>query len=423
MPSRILPPRILPPRILYVCSHCPFAARSGSQQRTLQIGRLLKRIGPVSMVLTSLAQWSEEELQQTAEEFDLRLVSRFLVTPLQGPWQRLRRELDPGYLNTHGFGVTDAAASRLQALAQAHDIVWIHTIRLANAFRLQSLANAVLDLDDVQSGYWRQAAKTSQSWQQTLIARRLVWQWQRREKRALARFPILTVCSQQDRAYLGNDPRIHVIPNGFELPAAAGRDPARPRLGMIGSFAFPPNIDGLQWFLAEVWPLVTEAVPEAELRLIGAESDRLAAAAGDARITGLGYVDDPGAEIASWSAFIVPLRLGAGTRVKIAESFARSCATVSTSLGAFGYPVENGQEILIADTPAAFAEACRALLRDPALRARIGRAGRDFFLANLSWDAIAPAVRATVEACLAQSEAGKAMGGAAKAVGEAGRAA
>lgn len=415
----------MPPRILYVCSHCPFAAGSGSQQRTLQIGRLLKRIGPVSMVLTSLAQWSEEELRQTAEAFDLRVVSRFLATPLQGPWQRLRRELDPGYLNTHGFGVTDTAARRLQALAREHDVVWIHTIRLANAFRLPSLANAVLDLDDVQSGYWRQAARTSASWKQTLIARRLVWQWRRREKRALARFPILTVCSREDRAYLGNDPRIHVIPNGFALPAVVEShpDPARPRLGIIGSFAFPPNIDGLQWFLAEVWPRVKQAVPEAELRLVGAESDRLAAAAGDASVTGLGYVEDPGAEIASWSAFIVPLRLGAGTRVKIAESFARGCATVSTSLGAFGYPVENGQEILIADAPAAFAEACRALLRDPALRARIGRAGRDFFLANLSWDAIEPAVRATVEACLAQSEAGKAMGGAAKAVGEAGRAA
>ena len=122
----------------------------------------------------------------------------------------------------------------------------------------------------------------------------------------------------------------------------------------------------------------------------------------DAGVTGLGYVEDPGSEIATWSAFIVPLRLGAGTRVKIAESFARGCATVSTSLGAFGYPVQHDKEILIANTAADFVEGCRSLLTDPARRDRIGRAGRDFFLANLSWDAIEPAVRATVESCRRQ---------------------
>jgi glycosyltransferase involved in cell wall biosynthesis len=158
-------------------------------------------------------------------------------------------------------------------------------------------------------------------------------------------------------------------------------------------------VDGLQWFLGDAWPAVKQSVPDAELRLIGAESEKLAAAARNAGVTGLGYVENPAREIATWSAFIVPLRLGAGTRVKIAESFARGCATLSTSLGAFGYPVRNGKEILIADTAPDFAEACRSLLTDPAKRDRIGRAGRDFFLANLSWDAIEPAVRATVESC------------------------
>jgi glycosyltransferase involved in cell wall biosynthesis len=356
------------------------------------------------MVLASLAEWSDENLRQTAEAFDLRLVTRFLPTPPRGPWQRLRRELDPGYLNTHGFGVAPEEARKLQVLAREHDVVWIHTIRLANAFRLSHLTHSVLDLDDVLSCYWRQVATTTASRKQALIAWRRVWQWQRRERQALTRFSTLAVCSREDRAYLGDDPRIHVIPNGFDLPNAAGchPDPDRPRLGIIGTFAFFPNVDGLQWFLDEVWPGVKQSVPTVELRLIGAESETLAAAARDSGVIGLGYVEDPSHEIATWSAFIVPLRLGAGTRVKIAESFARGCATVSTSLGAFGYPVQNGKEILIADTAADFIEACRSLLTDPARRDRIGRAGRDFFLANLSWDAIEPAVRAAVESCLEQ---------------------
>jgi glycosyltransferase involved in cell wall biosynthesis len=359
------------------------------------------------MVLASLVKWSDEDLRRTAEAFDLRIVTRFLATPLQGPWQRLRRELDPGYLNTHGFGVAPEEARKLQVLIQEHDVVWIHTIRLANAFRLSHLAHSVLDFDDVFSCYWRQAAKTTRSRRQALNAWRRVWQWQRRERQALTRFSTLAVCSREDRAYLGDDPRIHVVPNGFDLPNVDTYRPAPlplhltpPRLGIIGSFAFLPNVDGLQWFLDEVWLGVKQRVPAAELRLIGVESEKLAAAARDSKVTGLGYVEDPSHEIATWSVFIVPLRLGAGTRVKIAESFARGCATISTSLGAFGYPVQHDKEILIADTAADFVEGCCSLLTDPARRERIGRAARNFFLANLSWDAIEPAVRATVESCL-----------------------
>jgi glycosyltransferase involved in cell wall biosynthesis len=62
--------------------------------------------------------------------------------------------------------------------------------------------------------------------------------------------------------------------------------------------------------------------------------------------------------------------------------------------------VRHDKEILIANTPTDFVEGCCSLLTDPARRERIGRAARDFFLANLSWDAIEPAVRATVESCL-----------------------
>jgi glycosyltransferase involved in cell wall biosynthesis len=361
------------------------------------------------MVLASLVKWSDEDLRRTAEAFDLRIVTRILAAPPQDPWQRLRRELDPGYLNTHGFGVAPEEARKLRVLAQEHDVVWIHTIRLANAFRLSHLEHSVLDLDDVLSCYWRQVAKTTTSRRQALHAWRRVWQWRRRERRALTRFSTLTVCSREDRAYLGDDPRIHVVPNGFDLPNGNAYRPdlvppplqiTPPRLGMIGSFAFLPNVDGLRWFLSEVWPIVKQRVPAAELRLIGGESEKLAAAARDPNVTGLGYVEDPSHEIATWSAFIVPLRLGAGTRVKIAESFARGCATISTSLGAFGYPVHHDKEILIADTATDFVEGCRSLLTDPARRERIGRAGRHFFLANLSWDAIEPAVRATVESCL-----------------------
>ncbi len=83
-------------------------------------------------------------------------------------------------------------------------------------------------------------------------------------------------------------------------------------------------------------------------------------------------MQDPAAEIATWSAMVIPIRLGAGTGVKIADGFSRKCPVVSTQLGAFGYDVQHGRELLLVrdDDPVAFASACVSLIGEPANPAR-----------------------------------------------------
>jgi glycosyltransferase involved in cell wall biosynthesis len=85
---------------------------------------------------------------------------------------------------------------------------------------------------------------------------------------------------------------------------------------------------------------------------------------------------------------VVPLRVGGGTRLKILEAMATGRAVVSTSLGCEGLEVTPGEDILIADTPAAFAEATLRCLRDPALRARLGAAGRALVERRYQWEII-----------------------------------
>jgi glycosyltransferase involved in cell wall biosynthesis len=197
---------------------------------------------------------------------------------------------------------------------------------------------------------------------------------------------------------MGGGARFHVIPNGYDLPAPAPPwKPAGRRIGMIGKFPYEPNREGLLWFRERAWPLVRREVPDAELRVVGEWSDRMFA--GDAEgCTGLGFVEDPAAEMATWSASIVPLRVGGGTRIKIAEAFARGIPVVSTRVGAFGYPAEDGREILLADEPEAFAAACVRLLREPSLGAALAERARALHAAHLTWEAAAPAVAAAFEA-------------------------
>ena len=100
---------------------------------------------------------------------------------------------------------------------------------------------------------------------------------------------------------------------------------------------------------------------------------------------------------------VIPIRCGGGTRIKIAEAFSCRCPVVSTSLGAYGYVVTSGRELMLADTPDDFAAACAMLIQDPSHGEAMANHARDLFDRELNWDAIAPRVGKAVAACLLQN--------------------
>jgi glycosyltransferase involved in cell wall biosynthesis len=117
-------------------------------------------------------------------------------------------------------------------------------------------------------------------------------------------------------------------------------------------------------------------------------------------IDGLGWVADTAREMSTWSAMIVPIQSGGGTRVKIAEGFARKCPIVSTSLGAQGYDPRDGYNMYVADSAERFADACIRTLREPQVAAQIASRAWLEFLDKWTWDAIRPRVWAAAEDCL-----------------------
>jgi glycosyltransferase involved in cell wall biosynthesis len=126
-------------------------------------------------------------------------------------------------------------------------------------------------------------------------------------------------------------------------------------------------------------------IPDARLRLVGGDSDRDFSKAGP-DIDSLGYIADPDDEIATWSAMIVPIRVGGGSRVKVAQAFSQRCPVVSTSLGAFGYDVIDATEILIADDPQSFSAACVKLIRDMQFGAEIAERAWRKFATHWTWN-------------------------------------
>jgi glycosyltransferase involved in cell wall biosynthesis len=165
----------------------------------------------------------------------------------------------------------------------------------------------------------------------------------------------------------------------------------RPALVFTGKMDFRPNVDAMLWFADEVLPLIVARGYETHLYIVGQKPhERLGRLHEVPNITVTGWVDDPRPYIAESDVYVVPLRMGGGTRLKVLEAMAMGKAMVSTSLGCEGFPVSDGAELLIGDTADEFAQAVMTLLDKKDDRDRLGAEALRFVQDNYGWDAIVP---------------------------------
>ena len=158
---------------------------------------------------------------------------------------------------------------------------------------------------------------------------------------------------------------------------------------------YRPNIDAALWFAEEVLPLITAQEPDAVLQLVGMNPHaRLDVLRGQPNIEITGAVDDTRPYIQNAAVYLIPMRVGGGTRFKALEAMACAKAIVSTPLGVEGIPVHHEQEMLLAETPAAFAAAVLRVLADARtggeLARRLGTAARRFVEERYGWETIIP---------------------------------
>jgi glycosyltransferase involved in cell wall biosynthesis len=203
-------------------------------------------------------------------------------------------------------------------------------------------------------------------------------------------------CSAADQArVLAHVPtaRTAVIPNAADVDFYQPRssDPSSDGRTVVffGLLSTLPNIDGVRFFVQEVWPLVAARRPDARVKIIGARPPQAVRELAGPGVEITGFVDDLRPHLASAAALVVPLRLGGGTRLKIVEGMAMGRPIVSTTLGAEGIEALPERDILIADEPSSFAGAVVRLLDDPALAARLGSSARQLAVERFSWAAAA----------------------------------
>jgi sugar transferase (PEP-CTERM/EpsH1 system associated) len=222
---------------------------------------------------------------------------------------------------------------------------------------------------------------------------RKMWKF---EKEMCRRFASVIAVSAEDREQMKNEygaPTVFDVPTGVDTEffrPSGSIETSRHNIVFTGSMDWLPNEDGIRYFMREIMPLIKNKVPDATLTVVGRNPPPalVEMSREDASLIITGRVDDVRPYIEKAAVYVVPLRIGGGTRLKIFEAMAMEKTVVSTTIGAEGLPLTDGVELLLADEPQAFADAVVKVLTDASYAAELGKRAAANVRQNHGWEPV-----------------------------------
>lgn len=392
MPSR---------HILFLTPQLPYPPQQGTALRNYYILR-----GLAENHRLALLSFMEEPPADLAPLGDLCQPIELVPLPGRTPRQRLERLFrDPRPDMSHRLQSQPFEQALSQMLAQQqYDVVQVEGIELARyipLIRQVSPASKILFDDhnaEAELQYRSFLADLSRPgrWSAAAYSFIQAGRLRRFEAWACQNADWVTCVSEQDKSHLQAlvpGLPVSVVPNCVDISRyqfSAGADTPRFDLLFSGKMDYRPNIDAVLWFGREIWPRLLATRPGTTWAIVGQKPHaRLAELKQFAGVTITGRVDQVQPYLAGAGLYIMPFRVGSGTRLKLIEAMAAGLAIVSTRLGAEGFAVQHGQEIWLADTPQQFADGVLGLLSRPEQAHQLGQAARQF-AAQYDWRQIIP---------------------------------
>jgi glycosyltransferase involved in cell wall biosynthesis len=289
-------------------------------------------------------------------------------------------------------------ALRIHLKSNRYDVIQIEGLYMAayiTDIRACTNTTVVFRAHNVEFIIWQRLAATSviglKRMYLTLMAKSL----QRYEKAMWNQADAVMFFTPQDQQWAleaGLQVKSEVIPAGVNMPdeSSPAEDNSIPVIGFLGSMDWQPNQDAVKWFLNEIFPLVRKQLPNAEFHFAGRNmpADFLPSLP-DEGVHFLGSIPDAFAFLQSLTCMVVPLRSGAGMRLKILEAMAAGCPVISTSVGAEGIHTAHGVHILFADTPTDFGNEVLKVLQSEAIRNLLRKNAQILMETQYSWNRIA----------------------------------
>lgn len=393
-------------KILWVKTDFLHPTTRGGQIRTLEMLKALHRRHEVHYVAFDDAA-SPEGPQRSGEYSSYAYRVPHSVPPRRSV--RFAGQLVRGLVSPVPVSVARYVSSRMkrqiQALLSREKFDSLICDFLFPAPNIPDLSRAVLFQHNVESVIWRRHAEEARQRAKKAYFRLQARRMEKFEGDICRRAGHIVAVSEVDRAamrdFFGAE-RISSVSTGVDLGYFAPPPAPQPIADLIfvGSMDWLPNIDAIQYFAAEILPLIHKQRPECRVIVAGRRPAPVLQelARQEPRIILTGTVPDVRPYVWGSTVSIVPLRIGGGTRLKIFEAIAAKLPVVSTSIGAEGLPLEDGKHIALADTPDAFAGACLNLLANATARQHRAKEAWEFVAARFSWEAVTRNFEAALEA-------------------------
>lgn len=367
------------PRLAFISPVFLLPADAGGKIRT---GNVLRAMRGGAFEITLVSPATAEQVERWAPELAGMCdhFVRWQPSPALPRWRRAGDLLGDLPVNVAADRSPQALRVVRETLAAGHfDAVVFDFVHAAVLRPAAALPPSVCFTHNVEAEIFKRHAETAA---QPLLR----WLWrsqyrkmQRFEAEALRRFTRVVAVSERDARQFETQyglGKVRTIPTGVDLdffswqapqpPAASG-----PVVVFTGSMDWEANVDGIRFFIDEVWPLVLAQQPAARLRVVGRNPPASLVQRADAGVSYTGFVDDVRDHVRDAQAFVIPLRVGGGTRIKAFEAMAMGCPVVSTAVGIEGLDVQAGSHYLLADGAQPLADSVLSLMRDDALRQRL----------------------------------------------------
>lgn len=393
-------------RILFLTHICPYPPSNGGAIKTFNILKHLCSKHDVSLVTFVRNEYEVDSL-----EFLKSYCSKITYCTIERSGRRNVIDAAQSILTGSSFIISrdwrkEMQQTVLDSLRSTQDLIYVDHLQMFQYVPEPAPCPVLLDEHNVE---WRIIERFAQTGARSAARRAFAGiEWPKLKSYELESCRranrVLTV-TPQDRSILMEagvrQEKIIPLPIGVDIDYFRPIPPnsSSKKILSIGTMSWPPNVDAISHFAESIYPLIKREIPEVTFSVVGANPSSEMKALGDSdpsiRVTG--FVDDIRTSAESTAAFVVPLRIGSGMRVKILDAMAMGLPVVTTTIGCEGISLNPGEHALVADRPEEFANAVIHLLQNPKIRCDLGNAGRTFVENNYSWPPIFERLDAAID--------------------------
>ncbi len=387
-------------RILWVKTELLHPVDKGGKIRTYQMLKELKKKHQITYLTLDDGSAEPDALDKATEYADETITIPHTTSAKFTP--RFYFELASNLVSKLPYSlqkyVSPEMRVKIEKLANPEnfDVVVCDFLTPAVNFPANLKVATLLFQHNVEAMIWRRHFEVAKN---ALKKAFMKMQWRRMvdyEKEACQHFDWVAAVSREDAETMRDDysiKNVSDVPTGVDTEFFASQKSQKDEFNLVftGSMDWLPNEDAIRWFIEDILPLIRRQLPQVSLTVVGRNPfpSLIESSKKDSSILVTGRVEDVRPFMERGSVYIVPIRIGGGTRLKVYEAMAMELPIVSTTVGAEGLPVKDGEEIFLRDNPQEFAATVVKLLKDKSLAREIGQQAAHTVREKFGWQTVA----------------------------------